>query len=137
MQRYSSFSQQMKMLNQERAWIQHQFRELDEAILHGKGSPRILEAARILIPYLLLHFTHREQFRKRIPASLTHQEHLSSKESMTELLQIDEALLKGEIYAALRLRGFCKSWICGSAADLDFPPMDWEQHRSRQDRAQA
>jgi hypothetical protein len=109
--RTSSFSQQVKMLEQERSWIQRQFLELDEAILQGQGSPRILEAARTLVPYLLLHFTHQEQFRKMIPPALVDERRTAWKKQMEELLQIDAALTDGEVYAALRLRSFCRAWM--------------------------
>jgi hemerythrin len=104
-------SDEAEMLDRERFTIERQYIELDDAILHGQGSPRILEAARTLLQYLLLHFTHEEQFRKQISFPVLEDPRAVWKKNMAELLQIEAGLRQGEVYAALRLRSFCKGWM--------------------------
>jgi hypothetical protein len=136
--RISTYSQQVKKLDQERSWIQRQFLDLDEAILLGKGSPRILDAARTLVPYMLLHFTHQEQFQKLIPSAASVEQKLRWKQHMAELMQIDAGLVQGEVYAALQLRGFCRAWMHegGAAEEVDFP-LTARPHSSPRKTAQA
>jgi hypothetical protein len=99
-----------EMLDNERLRIERQYIEVDDAILHGQGSPRILEAARILAPFLLEHLTHEEQFRKQM-AFPVFDPRADWKKNMAELLQIQAGLREGEVYAALRLRSFCRGWM--------------------------
>ena len=100
-----------ELLDTERTSIERRYIEMDDAILHGQGSPRILEAARTLVPCLLLHFTHEEQFRKQIAFPFVDDQGAVWRKNIAELLQIEAGLKQGEVYAALRLRGFCKGWI--------------------------
>ena len=100
-----------EMLDKERLRIERQFIELDDAILHGQGSPRILEAARILVAFLLAHLTHEEQFRKQIAFPVFEDPRAEWQKNMAELRQIEAGLREGEIYAALRLRSFCRGWM--------------------------
>ena len=102
----------LEILDEEHSNIQRQYIELDDAILHGQGSPRILEAARTLVQSMLLHLTHEEQFQKNIAFPVREDRRNAwEKENMAELLQIEAALKQEEVYAALRLRGFCKGWM--------------------------
>ncbi len=98
-----------EMLEKERSGIEHQYIELDDAILHGHGTARILEAAQTLLQFLLSHLTHEEQLRKQI--SFPDDPHATWKKHMAELLQIEAGLGQREVYAALRLRSFCRGWI--------------------------
>jgi hemerythrin len=101
----------LEILDREHANIHRQYIELDDAILQGQGSPRILEAARILVQFMLSHFAHEEQFHKKI-AFLVREDQLNAwTKNMAELLQIDAGLKQEEVYAALRMRGFCKVWM--------------------------
>jgi hemerythrin len=100
-----------ELLDKERSDIERQYIELDDAILRGQGSPRILEAAGTLVPCLLLHFTHEEQFRKQIAFPFVDDQGAVWRKNIAELLQIEAGLKQGEVYAALRLRGFCKGWM--------------------------
>jgi hypothetical protein len=100
-----------EMLDRESLGIERQYIELDDAILHGQGSPRILEAARILVSLLLAHLAHEEQFRKQLAFPVLEDPHASRQKNMAELLQIEAGLRAGETYAALQLRSFCKGWM--------------------------
>ena len=102
---------ELEFLDKEHSDIHRQYIELDDAILHGQGSPRILEAARTLVQFMLSHFTHEEQFQKKIAFPIREDQRNTWKKDMADLLQIDAGLKQGEVYAALRLRGFCKVWM--------------------------
>ena len=102
---------ELEILDKEHSNIHRQYIELDDAILHGQGSPRILEAARTLVQFMLSHFTHEEQFQKKIAFPVREDQRNAWKKSMADLLQIDAGLKQEEVYAALRLRGFCKIWM--------------------------
>ena len=97
-----------EMLERERFQIDRKYIELDDAILHGQGSVRILHAAQGLVQLLMLHLAHEEQFRRQISFPVVDD---PWKKHMAELLQIEAGLAQEEVYAALRLRSFCKGWI--------------------------
>jgi hemerythrin len=99
------------MLDRERFGIERQYMELDDAILHGQGSARILQAAQLLVQAMVQHFTHEEQFRRQISFPVFDDPRVVWKNNMSELLQIEAGLRQEEVYAALRLRSFCKGWI--------------------------
>jgi hemerythrin-like metal-binding protein len=101
----------LETLDREHSTIHRQYIELDDAILHGHGSPRIVEAARTLAQYMLLHFVHEDQFQKKISFPVLEDQRNAWKKNLTELLQIDAGLKRDEVYSALRLRAFCKNWI--------------------------
>jgi hemerythrin len=101
----------LENLDKEHSNILRQYLELDGAILHGQGSPRILEAAQTLVQFMLMHFSHEEQFQKRIAFSVREDQLNAWKKNMSELVQIDAGLKQEEVYAALRLRSFCKVWM--------------------------
>jgi hemerythrin len=101
----------LEILDKEHANIHRQYIELDDAILHGQGSPRILEAARTLVQFMLAHFAHEEQFQKMIALPVREDQLNAWKKNMAELLQIEAGLKQREVYAALRLRSFCKVWM--------------------------
>jgi hemerythrin len=113
----------LEMLDKEHSNIHRQYIELDNAILHGEGSPRILEAARMLVQFMLSHFTHEEQFQKKIACPVRPDQLSAWKKNMAELLQIDAGLKQAEVYAALRLRGFCKMWM---HEHLHVEPLEFE-----------
>jgi hemerythrin len=100
----------LELLDREHSTIHRQYIELDDAILHGHGSPRIVEAARTLAQYMLLHFVHEDRFQKKISLPVREDQRNAWKKNMTELLQIEAGLEQREVYAALRLRAFCKGW---------------------------
>ena len=60
---------------------------------------------------LLLHLDHEEQFRGQISFPVVDDRRAVWKKNMAELLQIEAGLKQREVYAALRLRSFCKGWI--------------------------
>ena len=60
---------------------------------------------------MLSHFTHEEQFQKKIAFPVREDQRNAWKKNMADLLQIDAGLKQEEVYAALRLRGFCKVWM--------------------------
>jgi hemerythrin len=101
----------LEILDNEHSNIHRQYIELDDAILHGQGSPRILEAARTLVQFMLSHFTHEEQFQKKIAFPVREDQRNAWKKNIADLLRIDAGLKQEEVYAALRLRGFCKMWM--------------------------
>jgi hemerythrin len=101
----------LEILDKEHSNIHRQYIELDDAILYGQGSPRILEAARTLVQFMLSHFTHEEQFQKKIALPVREDQLNAWKKNIADLLQIDAGLKQQEVYAALRLRGFCKMWM--------------------------
>ena len=109
--KFGGGSDEAEMLDKERFGIERQYIELDDAILHGQGSVRILVAAQRLVQSLLLYFTHEEQFRRQISFPVLDDPHAAWKKNMAELLQIEAGLKQEEVYAALRLRSFCKGWI--------------------------
>jgi hemerythrin len=100
-----------EILDREHADIRRQYIELDDAILHGQGSTRILEAARTLVQYMLLYFSHEERFRKKFSLPAPEEERQAWKNSVAELLKIESGLRQLEVYAALRMRGFCRGWM--------------------------
>ena len=112
-----------RALIKEHSNIHRQYIELDDAILHGQGSPRILEAARMLVQFMLSHFTHEEQFQKKIAFPVREDQRNAWKKNMADLLQIDAGLKQQEVYAALRLRGFCKMWM---HEHLHVEPLEFE-----------
>jgi hemerythrin len=101
----------LEILDKEHAKIHRQYIELDDAILYGQGSPRILEAARMLVQSMQLHFAHEAQFQKNIAFPVREDQRNAWKKHIAELLQIDAGLRQEEVYAALRVRGFCKAWM--------------------------
>ena len=109
--KFGGSSDEAEMLEKERFGIERQYLELDDAILHGQGSARILEAAQRLVEGLLSYFTHEEQFRTQISFPVLDDPRAAWKNNMTELLQMEAGLRQGEVYSALRLRSFCKGWI--------------------------
>ena len=109
--RLGQTDKEAEMLEKERFAIERRFIELDDAILHGQGSLRILEAAKTLVHFLQVHFTHEEQFRKQISFPVAEDPRAVWQKNMAELLQIEAGLRQGEVYSALRLRSFCRGWI--------------------------
>jgi hypothetical protein len=97
-------------LTKEHSNIHRQYIELDDAILQGQGSPRILEAARTLMQFLRSHLAHEEQFQRNIALPISEYQADGWTKNMAELLQIDAGLNQKEVYSALRLRSFCKRW---------------------------
>jgi hemerythrin len=112
----------LEILDREHANIHRSYIELDDAILHGQGSPRILEAARTLLQCMQSHFAHQAQFQKNIAFPVREDQRNQWKKNMAELLQIEAGLQQVEVYAALRLRGFCKGWMheCQYAEGAEF-----------------
>ena len=104
---------ELEILANEHSEIRCRHFELDEAILRGEGSPRILEAAGVLVRSMLQHFTHEEELRKKIPFPIGAAQNRAGIDLMAELLRIEVGLQQGEVYAALRLRGLCKRWMRG------------------------
>ena len=100
-----------EMLEKERFRIERQYIELEDAILHGQGSAQILQTSQTLVQSLLEHLSHEEQSRKQISFPVLDDPHAIWMKNMAELLQIEAGLRQGEVYAALRLRSFCKGWI--------------------------
>lgn len=100
-----------EILEREHADIHRQYIELDDAILHGQGSDRILEAARTLVQYMLLYFAHEERFRKRFSLFDHADQRQAWKGDVAELLRIEAGLRQQEVYSALRMRGFCRGWM--------------------------
>lgn len=113
----------LESLDQEHSNIHRQYIELDDAILYGHGSPRILEAARMLVQFMLSHFTHEELFQKKIAFPVRDDQRNAWKKNIADLLQIDAGLKQQEVYAALRLRGFCKMWM---HEHLHVEPLEFE-----------
>jgi len=56
--RFQKCEDQLEILDKEHAEIHRQYIELDDAILQGEGSARILEAAKELAQAMGMHFTH-------------------------------------------------------------------------------
>jgi hypothetical protein len=104
---------ELNSLIEEHVAIRRRHHDLDEAILHGKGSPRILDAAGLLVQAMLHHFTHEEQLQKNFPQRLAEAQRLAGMNLMAELLRIEAGLKLAEVYAALRLRGICSRWMRG------------------------
>ena len=109
--KFGRSSAEAEMLESERFGIERHYLELDDSILHGEGSARILDAAQKLVKLLLVHLTHEEQLRSQIAFPVLDDPRAEWKKNMSELLQIEAGLTQSEIYAALRLRSFCKGWI--------------------------
>ena len=109
--KFGGSNAEAELLERERFLIERQYIELDDAILHGQGSARIVGAARRLVQSLLQHLTHEEQSRRQISFPVLDDPHAVWKKNMAELLQIEVGLKQEEVYAALRLRSFCKGWI--------------------------
>ena len=107
--KFGRSNREPEMLEKERLAIEREYLELDDAILHGQGSALILEAAQRLVQSLLLHLTHEEQLRTQISLAVP-DDPSAWKKNMAELLQIEAGLRQREVYAALRLRSFCKGW---------------------------
>jgi hemerythrin-like metal-binding protein len=101
----------LEFLDKEHSNIHRQYIELDDAILHGQGSPRILETARTLAQYMKSHLAHEEQFQEKIAFPAHEYQRNGWTKNMVELLQIEAGLKQEEVYSALRLRGFCKGWM--------------------------
>jgi len=104
---------ELDSLSEEHVEIRRRHHELDEAILHGHGSPRIVDAAGSLVKAMLQHFTHEEQFQKNFPLRLGEAQRHAGINLMAELLRIEAGLKQAEVYAALRLRGICSRWMRG------------------------
>jgi hemerythrin len=100
-----------EIMEREHADIHRQYIELDDAILHGQGSARILEAARTLVQYMLLYFAHEERFRNRYALSDRDDKRQDWRSNVAELLKIEAGLRQREVYSALRMRGFCRGWM--------------------------
>jgi len=98
-------------LASEHTQIHRRYLELDDAILQGFGSPRIIESARELVRAMLLHFIHEEQFLGTITFSALDAQRDAGKKAIAEVLKIEAALVKDDVHAALRLRVLCKRWI--------------------------
>jgi hemerythrin len=102
---------EQEILEKEHGDILRQYIELDDAILHGQGSPRILEAARTLLQYMLLYFAHEEQFQRKTSLLLREEQRQLWRKDLAELLQIEAGLKQAEVYSALRMRSLCRSWM--------------------------
>ena len=98
-------------LASEHTQIHRRYLELDDAILQGFGSPRIIESARELIRAMLLHFIHEEQFLGTITFSSLDAQRDTGKKMMAEVLKIEAALVRDDVHAALRMRVLCKRWM--------------------------
>jgi len=98
-------------LASEHTQIHRRYSELDDAILQGFGSPRIIESARELVRAMLLHFIHEEQFLGTITFSAIDAQRNAGKKTMAEVLKIEAALIKDDVHAALRMRVLCKRWM--------------------------
>jgi hemerythrin len=124
-----------EILQRERGDILRQYIELDDAILHGQGSPRILETARTLLQYMLLYFAHEEQFRSDSSFPLGEDQRRIWKQNLAELLRIEAGLKQEEIYAALRMRSLCRSWMQSHApssqAGIEAAPPPATEERER------
>ena len=99
------------MLEMERFGIERDYIELDDAILHGQGSALILQAAQRLAGLLLVHLAHEEQYLRQSSFPVLDDPRAVWKRNMAELSQMEAGLREGEVYAALRMRSFCKGWI--------------------------
>jgi hypothetical protein len=104
---------ELEILADEHTAIRNHHQELDETILHAEGSPRILKAAGVLVQSMLQHFTHEEEFHKKIALRADTVQRTAGIDLTAELLRIEAGLQEGEVYAALRLRGLCKRWMRG------------------------
>ena len=102
-----------EILDKELSTIHRMYIELDDAILHGQGSPRILEAACALVEFMLWHFKREEQLQKKLSFSVRGEQRKAWRTCMAELVEIEAGLKQDEVYAALRSRAFCKAWIHG------------------------
>ena len=109
--KFGRSNREPEVLEKERFAIERDYLELDDTILHGQGSAVILQAAQRLLQSLLLHLTHEEQLRAQISLAMADDPSAVWKKNMSELLQIEAGLTQREVYAALRLRSFCKGWI--------------------------
>ncbi len=109
--RFETCEDQLEILDKEHAAIHRQYIELDDAILQGEGSARILEAAKGLAQAMGMHFTHEAQFQEANSIPVFEKQNSARKAAMAEIMMIAQGLRQGEVYAALRLRGLCKGWM--------------------------
>jgi hemerythrin-like metal-binding protein len=109
--RFQTCGDQLEILDKEHTEIHRQYIELDDAILQGEGSARILEAAAELAQTMGTHFTHEGQFQETNSIPVFEEQSSAGKTTMAEIMMIAQRLKQGEIYAALRLRGLCKGWM--------------------------
>jgi hemerythrin len=109
--KFPTVAAEREILEREHGDIHRQYTELDDAILHGQGSARIVETARTLVQYMLLYFAHEERFLKKFSLSDRADERADWRSSVAELLKIEAGLRQQEVYAALRMRGFCRGWM--------------------------
>ena len=110
-QKFEASTAQLRTLEQEHASIHRRFLELDNAILHGHGSPRILETARELAIAMKLHMQHEDLFQQTLSYVRRDEQKLREFEVRNELSRLEEGLKLDEVYSALRLRALCKSWM--------------------------
>lgn len=101
----------LKALEQEHTAIRRLYLVLDDAILHGDGSPKILEAAGSLMESMRQHLEHEELFQREVSFPMHDDQRRNATRTATELLYIEQGLRDSEVYAALRLRGLCKGWM--------------------------
>lgn len=90
--------------------IQYRFLDLDNAILHADGSPRILEAARLLSEALRLQLQNEQPEEPAAPEAISPRQ-MGNRWVWRELNWLDESLRYEEVDAALRLRALCKKWM--------------------------
>ena len=109
--RFQKRQDDLEILDHEHSEIHRQYIQLDDAILQGFGSARILEAARALVHTMGLHFTHEQQFQETNSVPVLEKQRTAGSRLMAEIVAIEEGLKQGEVYAALRLRGLCKGWM--------------------------
>jgi hemerythrin-like metal-binding protein len=109
--RFQTCGDQLEILDNEHTEIRRQYIELDDAILQGEGSARILEAAAELAQTMGTHFTHEEEFQETNLIPVFEKQSSTGRATMAEIMMIAQRLQQGEVYAALRLRGLCKGWM--------------------------
>jgi len=109
--RFQTRGAELEILDKEHSEIHRRYFELDNVILHGQGSARILEAARELVQSMGQHFTHEEQFQEVNSIPILEMQHNAEKKIMAEIMTIAAGLRQKEVYAALRLRALCKGWL--------------------------
>jgi hemerythrin len=102
---------ELDILIGEHSQIHRRYADLDDAILQGFGSPRIIESARELVRAMLLHFIHEEQFLGALAFSSQEAQRDAGKKTMAEVLRIERGLIKDDVHSALRMRGLCKRWM--------------------------
>jgi hemerythrin len=101
----------LRILDEEHAEIRRRYTELEEAILRGRGLPRILEAADSLVQVMLLHFTHEEQFLVKLSLSsgLLHRD--ANIEVTAQLFGIEAGLEQGKAAAVFLLLRLGRFWM--------------------------